>query len=76
MGVYEKKEYSNGTNEILSIVSETDAFKVVGGGDASSALKKFNKNDKIDFVSTGGGATLMYMASRTLPGLIALNKEE
>ena len=69
MGVYEKKEFSNGTNEILSAVGETKAFKVVGGGDAGSALKKFNKEDKIDFVSTGGGATLKYIADRTLPGL-------
>ena len=50
-------------------MGETKAFKVVGGGDAGSALKKFNKEDKIDFVSTGGGATLKYIADRTLPGL-------
>ena len=67
-----KKEFSNGTNEILSAVSETKAYKVVGGGDASSALKKFKHENDMDFVSTGGGATLKYLADKTLPGLEVL----
>ena len=72
MGVYEKKEFSNGTHEILSIVGKANAYKVVGGGDASSALKKFKCEDKVNFVSTGGGATLKYLANKTLPGLDVL----
>lgn len=75
MGIYEKKEFSNGTNEILSLVSNSKAFKVVGGGDAASALKKFNHTSDVDFVSTGGGATLKYIADKTLPGLKALDEE-
>lgn len=72
MGIYEQLEFSNGTREILDIVSNTNAFKVVGGGDALSALKKFKFEDKMDFVSTGGGATLEYIANGTLVGLKAI----
>lgn len=74
VGMYEKLEFSNGTREILDLVANSNAYKIVGGGDAGSALKKFNFEEKIDFISTGGGATLEYIADGTLPGLEAINK--
>lgn len=78
VGMYEQKPFSNGTQEILRIVSETDAKKIVGGGDAGAAVKKFKYEDKMDFISTGGGSTLSYIANHTLPGLevIGLKNEE
>lgn len=75
MGIYEKKEFSNGTNEILRLVANSKAFKVVGGGDAASALKKFNHVADVNFVSTGGGATLKYLVDGTLPGLQILENK-
>ena len=72
VGMYEKKEFSNGTREILDIVSKTNALKIVGGGDAASSVKKMGCSDKMDFISTGGGATLSYIANGTLPGIEAI----
>lgn len=74
VGMYEKLEFSNGTREILDAVANSPAYKIVGGGDAGSALKKFNFEDKMDFVSTGGGATLEYIANGTLVGLTAIEQ--
>ncbi len=76
VGIYEKKEFSNGTNEILRIVSNLPCKKIVGGGDAASAVKKFGFEDKMDFISTGGGATLTYIAEGTLPGIEVLKSEQ
>lgn len=78
VGMYEHKPFSNGTQSILEIVSKTSAKKIVGGGDAGASVKKFNYEDKMDFVSTGGGSTLYYIANRTLPGLevIGIKNEE
>lgn len=73
VGMYEQKPFSNGTQEILRIVANADAKTIVGGGDAGTAVKKFKYEEKIDFISTGGGSTLSYIGHRTLPGLEALN---
>jgi len=72
--MYEQLEFSNGTREILDIVGNTKAIKIVGGGDAGNALKKFKLEDKINFISTGGGATLEYIANGILPGLKAIEE--
>jgi len=69
VGMYEQKPFSNGTQEILRLVSESDAKKIVGGGDAGAAIEKFKYQKKMDFVSTGGGSTLYYIANHSLPGL-------
>lgn len=73
VGMYEKLEFGNGTQEILNIVANAKARRIVGGGDALSALAKFKLTDKMDFVSTGGGATLQYIADGTLPGIDAVS---
>ncbi len=74
VGIYEQKPFSNGTREILEIVSNTNAKKIVGGGDAGSAVKAFKLEDKMTFISTGGGATLTYIANQTLPGIEAIEE--
>ena len=74
MGIYEQKPFSNGTREILEIVSNTNAKKIVGGCDAGSAVKAFKLEDKMTFISTGGGATLTYIANQTLPGIEAIEE--
>lgn len=72
MGKYEKEKSAQGTKEIAEAVAESEGFSVVGGGDTIAALKKFQLLDKIDYVSTGGGAMLEFLAKGTLPGIKAL----
>lgn len=61
-----------GTREIGRAVVESGAFTVIGGGDTEAALTKFGLVGKIDFVSSGGGAMLEFLADGDLPGLAAL----
>jgi len=74
MGKYEITEGEKGTRRIGEAVANCQGFKVVGGGDTISALKKFGLLDKMDYVSTGGGAMLEFLAKGTLPGIIAISK--
>ena len=76
VGMYEQLPFSNGTQEILSIITKSKAKKIIGGGDAGTAVKKYKHEDKMDFISTGGGSTLSYIANRTLPGLEALEDND
>lgn len=72
MGKYEDEKSAQGTKKIAEGVAEFEGFSVVGGGDTIAALKKFELLDKIDYVSTGGGAMLEFLAKGTLPGIKAL----
>lgn len=76
VGMYEQLPFSNGTQEILEIIANTSAKKIVGGGDAGAAVKKYKYEKDMDFISTGGGATLTYIANRTLPGLEVLEESD
>jgi 3-phosphoglycerate kinase len=73
MGMFEEKRYELGTKEVAkAIIQNKDAFKVVGGGDTLSALKKLDLREGFDHLSTGGGAMLAFLAGEELPGLKAL----
>ena len=72
MGVFEKEQFANGTNEIGTMVANSNAYCVVGGGDSVAAIRKLKIENKIDHVSTGGGATLEYIEQGTLVGIEAL----
>ncbi len=75
MGVFEMKKFENGTRAIAEAVvkaTEMGAFSLIGGGDSAAAVAKFNFNDKVSYVSTGGGALLEYFEGKTLPGVKAL----
>ncbi len=72
MGKYEEEKYEIGTRKIVEAIAENQGFSVVGGGDTIAALTKFNLIDKMDYVSTGGGAMLEFLAQGTLPGIEAL----
>lgn len=72
MGIYEDKKYLEGTKQTAKAVTEGDAYKIVGGGDTIAALEKLGLLDKMDYVSTGGGAMLVFLAGKKLPGLAAL----
>lgn len=65
VGKYEEEGFEDGTKEILDGVSKTEAYSVIGGGDALSSAEYFKIND-FSFISTGGGATLNYIATEKL----------
>jgi len=74
MGKFEEEKYQNGTFEIAKAIANSKAYSVIGGGETIFALEKLNLLDKIDHISTGGGALLEYLAKGSLPGIEALKK--
>lgn len=73
MGKYEDPQYALGSEEIAEAIVVSGAKKYAGGGDTTSFIRQNNLQDKFDFLSTGGGATLEFLAGKTLPGLEVLN---
>ena len=72
MGVFEKVAFSKGTFQLASSVAQSTAFTVVGGGDSVAAVKQSGQADKVDHISTGGGAFLEALEGKELPGLKGL----
>jgi len=76
MGVFEMKPYSDGTRIIAETIANSRGTTIVGGGDSDAALKKFDLEDKITFISTGGGASLKMLEGVPLHGVEALLDKE
>lgn len=76
MGVYEEKEFKNGTTEIFNILSSYPEKVVIGGGDTISALNNLGFKNKFSNISSGGGATLEFIANGTLPGIEAIMEDD
>jgi len=72
MGVFEKPAFAAGTMEIARAVASSRAVSIIGGGDSAAAIAKAGVMEKVTHVSTGGGASLEFLAGRTLPGVAAL----
>jgi phosphoglycerate kinase len=73
MGVFENKPFADGTLQVARAVADNKlAFRVVGGGDSAAAVADAGVADRIDHVSTGGGASLEFIQGLTLPGIQAL----
>jgi phosphoglycerate kinase len=75
MGVFEMVKFENGTKSIAEAVvraTEKGAFSLIGGGDSAAAVAKFGFEEKVSYVSTGGGALLEYFEGKVLPGVHAL----
>lgn len=73
MGVFEIDPFSNGTREVAEACAQTEGYTIIGGGDSAAAAEKFHLADKMDHISTGGGASLEFMEGKALPGVVALN---
>jgi phosphoglycerate kinase len=76
MGVFEMEKFQSGTKCIAEAVADATAngaFSLVGGGDSVAAVNKFGYNDKVSYVSTGGGAMLEFFEGKQLPGIAAIN---
>lgn len=72
MGVYERKVFAEGSVAMAKAMAETSAFTVIGGGDSAAAAIDSGYADKVDHISTGGGASLEFIQGIKLPGLEAL----
>ena len=73
MGVFELTPFEAGTREVaIAVGRNSRADSIIGGGDSVAALKKFGLEDRVTFVSTGGGASMKLLEGATLPGLEAL----
>ena len=76
MGVFEMAKFQHGTKAIATAVANATtngAYSLVGGGDSVAAVNQFGFNDKVSYVSTGGGAMLEYFEGKVLPGIAAVN---
>jgi phosphoglycerate kinase len=73
MGLFEVPPFDNGTNAVAEAVAESNSYSVVGGGDSVAAIQQTGLADKIDHISTGGGASLEFLEGTTLPGVAALS---
>lgn len=69
MGVFEQKEFENGTCEIARTIAKSGAMTVLGGGDTIAAVNKCGLGDRYDYISAAGGAALEFLAGKDLPGV-------
>jgi phosphoglycerate kinase len=74
VGVFEFDAFSKGTEAIARAIAESPAFSIAGGGDTLAAIAKYGIEDKVGYISTGGGAFLEILEDKTLPALEILEK--
>ncbi len=72
MGAFEMDSFARGTMALAHAVADSHALSITGGGDSNAAVKKFGEDENISYMSTGGGAFLMLMEGKELPGVVAL----
>ncbi len=75
MGVFEMSNFESGTKSVAQAIADATAngaYTLIGGGDSAAAINKFNFENKVSYISTGGGALLEYMEGKELPGIKAI----
>ena len=74
VGVFEFAAFENGTKVIAQAIADSSAFSIAGGGDTLAAIAKYGIEDKVGYISTGGGAFLEVLEGKTLPAFEILAK--
>jgi len=74
MGVFEIESFAQGTIQIAKAVADSESLSIIGGGDSISAVHKAGVSEHISHISTGGGASLEYIAKESLPGIEVLSE--
>jgi phosphoglycerate kinase len=74
LGIFEMDAFSKGTMEVAKFISTLKTTSIIGGGDTAAAIAKFNLEDKMSHISTGGGASLEFLEGKILPGIAALTE--
>jgi len=74
VGVFEFDQFGEGTKAIAHAIADSKAFSLAGGGDTLAAIAKYGIGDKVDYISTGGGAFLEFLEGKTLPAVEILEK--
>ena len=75
MGLFENSTFANGTLAVAKAIANSKAYTIVGGGDTVNAVNDFKLGNKIDYISTGGGATLKFLEKGTLPALEVIQEK-
>jgi 3-phosphoglycerate kinase len=73
LGIFEIDAFSKGTQEVAEFIATLKTVSIIGGGDTAAAMAKFNLEDKMSHISTGGGASLEFLEGKILPGIAALS---
>ena len=74
VGVFEFEQFSHGTQVLANAIADSDAFSIAGGGDTLAAVEKYQIQEKISYISTGGGAFLEYVEGKQLPAVAILEQ--
>jgi phosphoglycerate kinase len=75
MGVFERPPFDAGTIAVARAVDASPGYSVIGGGETVAAARRAHATEEIDHISTGGGASLEFLAGRELPGLVVLEED-
>jgi phosphoglycerate kinase len=74
LGVFENAEFAAGTRRVAEAIAASSAFSIAGGGDTLAAIEQFGVDDRISYISTGGGAFLEFLEGKTLPAVATLER--
>ncbi len=75
VGVFEFEQFGEGTKALAMAIAQSDAFSIAGGGDTLAAVEKYGIEDRVSYISTGGGAFLEFLEGKTLPAVAILDRD-